>query len=334
MDKTAVMQNLQTDLKAFRAAFTGPQLLTDPAARQKAAPAVLPVMQKVYADFGQMAAVEPAAKEQADSAQGEFTTMMATFGDPDATGRLNAAADSKDPSAAVNGKAQLLLSQWWESAQDPAAQGKVADRVEVLAKAHPDDVPLTQQLLTMTQIGSASPALTARVQSIITDVMKNPMADQAKAEIVGEQKLAALVGKPLTVTGKTADGKDFTTADWKGKVTLVDFWATWCGPCRAELPHVEKMYADYHDKGLEIVGVSNDYTADALKQFVAADPKMPWPQLFDPSAAAEHQWNPTTLGYGINGIPTMFLIDKQGVCRTVQAREDMDTLVPKLLAEK
>ena len=331
-DKTAVVADLTTDLAAFRAAFTGPQLLTNGAARKAAAPKVLPAMSKVYADFGALGQADPTAKDQAESAQNEFTAMMATFGDADAAARLSAKADSKDPAVATDGKAQQLLVQWWTTAQDAPAQAKVADQVEALAKGHTDSVPLTQQLLTMSQMGSASPDLTKRIQSLVTDVMKNPMADQAKGEIAAQQKLAALADKPMTIAGKTVDGKDFTTADWKGKVVLVDFWATWCPPCREELPRVEKIYADNHGKGLEVLGVSNDQTADALTKFVAADGKMPWPQLFD--AAAAPSWNPITTGYGINGIPTMFLIDKKGVCRTVDARENMDEMIPKLLAEK
>ena len=333
-DKTAVTASLKSDLDAFRAAFTGPQLLTDSAARAKAAPAVLATMTKVYADFGDLAAVDPAAKDQADSAQSKFTTMMATFGDKDAAARLAAKAASKDPAVAIDGQSQQLLVQWWTNAQDAAAQGKVADQIEVLAKSHTDSVPLTQQLLTMAQMGSASPDLTKRVQGLVTGVMKNDMADQAKSQISAEQKLAGFADKPMTIAGKTVEGKDFTTADWKGKVILVDFWATWCPPCRAELPRVEKIYAENHDKGLEILGVSNDQTADALTQFVAKDGKMPWPQLFDAGAATSGGWNPITTGFGINGIPTMFLIDKKGVCRTVEARETMEDMIPKLLAEK
>ncbi len=60
---------------------------------------------------------------------------------------------------------------------------------------------------------------------------------------------------------------------------------------------------------------------------------MPWPQLFDEAAAAAQKWHPITQGFGINGIPVMFLIDKKGVCRTVEARDDFEKLIPQMLAE-
>jgi hypothetical protein len=93
------------------------------------------------------------------------------------------------------------------------------------------------------------------------------------------------------------------------------------------------MYSDYHGKGLEVLGVSNDFAVDDLKKFLDENKDMPWPELFDAGAAAQQQLNPVTLAYGINGIPMIFLIDKKGVVRSVSARENMEELIPKMLAE-
>lgn len=150
-----------------------------------------------------------------------------------------------------------------------------------------------------------------------------------------EAKAKQLENKPLVISGKQPDGKDFTTADWKGKVVLVDFWATWCGPCVGEIPWIKHLYSNYHDKGLEIVGVSSDFEAKSLTDFITKN-DMPWPQLFDPAAAAQHWWNPLATAEGIRALPTMFLIDKKGVLRAVRMIEDhqqWDELIPKLLAE-
>jgi hypothetical protein len=84
---------------------------------------------------------------------------------------------------------------------------------------------------------------------------------------------------------------------------------------------------------LEIVGVNNDYSADDLKNFLTQHAEIPWPQLFDPTAAAQQQWNSITLGYGIHGIPQEILIDKKGIVRATDARQNLEDLIPKLLAE-
>ena len=143
--------------------------------------------------------------------------------------------------------------------------------------------------------------------------------------------MKALEGKPMVLAGRTVDGQPFSTADLKGKVILVDFWATWCGPCIAEQPRVKKLYAEYHDKGLEMLGVSCDNGEEALKTYMTKNPDMPWTQLFDPATAG---WHPLAKKCGVLGIPTMFLIDKKGICRSVTARSQMEKLIPELLAEK
>jgi thiol-disulfide isomerase/thioredoxin len=185
----------------------------------------------------------------------------------------------------------------------------------------------------LSEVGPATPALAQRLEDLVINVMKNPTASDAAENILAMRKLKGMENKPLVIAGKQIDGKDFTTAGWKGKVVLVDFWATWCPGCVAELPLVKKAYGNFHDKGLEILGISNDYAAVDVTQFLSQNKDMPWPQLFDPTAGAQQQWNPTTLGFGIHLIPQMFLIDKKGILRSVTADENFEDLIPKLIAE-
>jgi peroxiredoxin len=102
-------------------------------------------------------------------------------------------------------------------------------------------------------------------------------------------------------------GAPLSVSKFRGKVVLVDFWATWCGPCVAELPNVLAAYSKYHDKGFEIVGVSLDTDGDKMKSFVA-EKHMTWPQYFDGKG-----WNnDVSRKYGINSIPMTYLIGRDG----------------------
>jgi thiol-disulfide isomerase/thioredoxin len=308
--------------------------LTDPAKRAQAAPRATRVLHKLVDICDQMIKAEPDDAQDAKDYRADFMWHLALFGESDATRALATEAASSDPETSLEGKRSLLMVSWLASSDDVDHQTALVDRVEKLARDNVKNGALTTQLFMMSRVGCSSTDLNTRLVGLVTDVMKNKVAEDFKQKLQADQKLASMEGQPLVITGKTPEGKDFSTADWKGKVILVDFWATWCGPCKEELPRVKKIYEDYHAKGLEILGVSNDQSADDLTKFIKDDGGMPWPQLFDADAAKNDQWNPITTGYGIKGIPTMFLIDKKGIVRTVTARESMETLIPQMLEEK
>jgi thiol-disulfide isomerase/thioredoxin len=118
------------------------------------------------------------------------------------------------------------------------------------------------------------------------------------------------VGKTMVLAGKTADGKQFDIAAYKGKVVLVDFWATWCGPCKALIPHVKETYAKHHDKGFEVVGVSLDKDLNALRTYIVQE-QLPWVNVIGELQNGKVVF-PLATAYGVRGIPATFVVDKEG----------------------
>lgn len=107
--------------------------------------------------------------------------------------------------------------------------------------------------------------------------------------------------------GNDPEGNEITLESLRGKVVLIDFWASWCGPCRKENPNVVRVYKRFRDQGFEILGVSLDRTKDRWVKAIAAD-KLTWPQISDlkgwQSAVAKQ--------YGVSSIPQTVLLDREG----------------------
>jgi thiol-disulfide isomerase/thioredoxin len=132
--------------------------------------------------------------------------------------------------------------------------------------------------------------------------------------------------KPLDLKFTSVSGKAVDISTLRGKVVLVDFWATWCPPCRGEVPNVVATYKKYHDKGFEIIGISLDQDKNALLAFTK-EHDMTWPQYFDGQG-----WdNKISGGFGITAIPAMWLVGKDGKLITTDAREDLAGNVEKAL---
>jgi thiol-disulfide isomerase/thioredoxin len=157
------------------------------------------------------------------------------------------------------------------------------------------------------------------------------LASMKRQEEAKKVQRGLVVGAPFPdFDEKDLDGKPLAIANYKGKIVLVDFWATWCGPCVAELPNVLEAYQKYHDKGFEIVGISLDSDKARLASFLQTK-KMPWRQYFDGK-----QWENKLAGkYGINSIPSTFLLDREGKIIAKNLRgEALDTELAKALESK
>jgi thiol-disulfide isomerase/thioredoxin len=162
----------------------------------------------------------------------------------------------------------------------------------------------------------------------------NPRLAMAAKEIAG----TGLGQLDLLGTKPKIEGNVFgqSKLDWnkyRGKVVLIDFWATWCGPCRAELPNVRKVYDKLHGDGFEVLGISLDDDKDRLAEFLDKE-KLPWPILFGDTP---EEPGPQSLAkaFSVDGIPATYLVARDGKIVSISARgEGLETQVKKLLAER
>lgn len=308
--------------------------LSNAALRDLAAPKAIPILlEKVRL------CDKPANKSALADIRRSDLALLYLLKDPGTVSEVERLLASGAPDDQVDGKLIQLYSMWHGAGEDPALAMRALDAMEAFCREHSAETKATRVLYAYRVLG-VTPAVKDRATEIIIDVMTDKAARSFAASQAAAKKacdeagagLHKLVGKPLVISGRTADGADLSTATWKGKVVLVDFWATWCAPCKAELPHVKSAYAKYHGQGFEVIGISNDFAAKPLLDYSSAN-GMPWPELFDETSAAERKFHPFASQLGITSIPVMLLIDKKGIVRSVDAEAEIDALLPKLLAE-
>ncbi len=215
-------------------------------------------------------------------------------------------------------QAALFLAEFIAKA-DPSDREKTAYAHFYLAESFRgagkyDDAEAEYRII-LSKFGDVNQRLTSFVQSNL-------------GSMDAERRLA--VGKePIPFSVKGIKGETISPAAYRGKVLLIDFWATWCGPCMAEMPNVKSVYKKYHGKGFEIVGISLDQSRDKLDAYLAQQ-GIEWPQYFD------GKWwnNDVAQMYGIKSIPSTLLVDREGKIRYKSLRgRQLETAVEKLLSE-
>jgi thiol-disulfide isomerase/thioredoxin len=185
-----------------------------------------------------------------------------------------------------------------------------------------------EELMALSQTGN-----TPRLQALLKKLAAS--SNPEVAEIADEyrqmqERVAALKSKPMDLKFTAVDGTTVDVSKLRGKVVLVDFWATWCGPCVEEVPEIVDIYQKYHAKGFEVVGISLDQDKDTMLAFTK-EHGMTWPQYFD----GEGWDNKISKSFGIGAIPAMWLLDKKGMLSATDDAmngSDLADQVEKLLA--
>jgi thiol-disulfide isomerase/thioredoxin len=215
------------------------------------------------------------------------------------------------------------------SAKDNAAKAKAVDDFIAFA---PKDERGAELLYLLSLSFKDEPA---RQKALYARIVKEyPESGRAKSARGLLSRLDA-VGKEFDLTFNDAiSGTKISMQSLRGKIVVVDFWATWCGPCVAEMPRMKELYAKYHDKGVAFIGVSLDYSKeegglDKLKAFVAKN-EIPWPQYYQGNGVDSD----FARGLGINSIPTVFLVDQKGKLFSLDAGGKLETLIPELMNRK
>lgn len=266
------------------------------------------------------------------SAQLRRYTGKAT-GLPEDRQKIADIVNAPDAPAVIKGEAAFMGVMLNTSSFDPAKPETftpfytaAADYLEKYAE-HPLAQQLKQIQLRVLN-DDPSPASDALLKKIAASTDARS-AEAAKSQLAAREKMMELKKAPVDIKFTSSEGQEVDLAKLRGKVVLVDFWASWCGPCIAEMPNVVSTYEKLHAKGFEIIGISLDQDKAAMEGALKKH-QMTWAQYFDGAG-----WeNKISRGFGIRSIPAAWLIDKKGMLRETGLRgEALGTGVEKLLAE-
>mgnify|MGYP002631775788 FL=1 len=325
--------------------------LTDPAALPASRGRQRYYLRKAAAATADAAGRIMAQTKPGDAAHGEAAALrfaalesLGRFGEAGAATALaefaESLADSPDTALAERARRIAVRAQIDASLEGarPDDVLPLVGRIAALLRQAPDDAELASTALGLaTKLGRlpGGDAAAAAAYEAFLPILEASDSEEVRgmaSGAAGTARRLSLPGNPMRITGTLLAGEPFDQETLAGKVVLIDFWATWCGPCVAEIANLKAEYERWHDKGFEVVGVSLDEDRATLEQFVQAR-EIPWPVLYE-EPGGEGWQHPLATYYGVTGIPTVMLIGRDGNVITLDARgKKLGAALERLLGE-
>ncbi|WP_166823715.1 redoxin domain-containing protein [Thalassoroseus pseudoceratinae] len=219
-------------------------------------------------------------------------------------------------SAITNEEQRSDVQKWW------------LEQLQNFAKRYPQAEETAEAMLQLAVSNEFAGDIEAAKQWYQRTASQHSKTDPGQRS-AGALRRLNLEGKRLELSGKGLAGGTVDISNYQGKPVLVIFWSTWAKLAEEDLPQIQSLYQQYHQRGFEVIGVNLDATAAPVAPFVKAN-NMQWPQIFEAGGLESR----LAKDYGIISLPTMFLVDKQGevVSRNIGV-DQLKNEVPKLLLQ-
>jgi len=181
----------------------------------------------------------------------------------------------------------------------------------------------------MAEVATLFDSQPRRKGEILKQALAAARTPELRARIEDDLKRLSYLGRPIDVRGTTAEGANVDLSQFRGKVVLLYFFATWSAPSIAGLEEVEYLHKTFASEPVELIGVSLDRTPEALDATIKSH-NVSWPVIFDGKSWA----SPLIRSLCINALPTLWIVDRKGNLRTLNAKTDSEALVRELLKER
>ncbi|HVW01178.1 MAG TPA: TlpA disulfide reductase family protein [Planctomycetaceae bacterium] len=236
---------------------------------------------------------------------------------------------------------QIQIELQWQAIADNPDESTKADQKKLLADtvayagsgdAEPEKIQLAMNVLQVLQY--LAPTETADAYEELAKVAaKSPNEQVAEfsEQFEGAARRLRLPGHPIRIEGETLEGQKLDWDAYKGKVVLIDFWATWCPLCIREIPNIRKEYQQYHDRGFEVVAISLDEKMSTMKRFLENE-ELPWINIVSSDAEKRGWSDPIAHHYGIMALPASILVGADGKVVALNVRgPDLGRWLKKLI---